>query len=69
MGNFEFDFIVYAIKTTVDNGIRVSIDLPEGAIETAAILMACKKNGMALHAAVGTPQNKDNKELINFKVI
>jgi hypothetical protein len=56
---FEFDFAVAAVKTLVDHGIRVYIDLHEDAIETAAILMACKSTPVALHATVTELDKKE----------
>jgi hypothetical protein len=71
IARFEFDFIVNAVKTTVDQGIRIYIDISEGDIETAAILMACKKNGIPLHAMIGTADKQEVKEreLMNFNKI
>ena len=48
----EFDAIVYKVQTLVDNGLRVTLDLPEQAIEAAAVLMALKREGGALNVTV-----------------
>ncbi len=48
----RFDAVVYKISTLVDNGIRVTLDLPEQAIEAAAVLMAFKRDGVALKVTV-----------------
>jgi hypothetical protein len=47
-----FDATVAKVQTLVDNGIRVTLDLPETAIEAAAVLMALKRQGVALKVAV-----------------
>lgn len=47
-----FDAIVYKVQTLVDNGLRVTLDLPEQAIEAAAVLMALKREGVALKVSV-----------------
>lgn len=48
----EFPASVASVKTLVDGGIRVTLDLPEDAIAQAAQLMACKKDGIYLHVEV-----------------
>lgn len=47
-----FDATVAKVQTLVDNGLRVTLDLPEQAIEAAAVLMALKRNGSALRVTV-----------------
>ena len=47
-----FDATVYKVATLVDNGIRVSLDLPEQAIAEAAMLMAFKREGVAIKVTV-----------------
>jgi hypothetical protein len=47
-----FDATVAKVQTLVDNGIRITLDLPETAIEAAAVLMALKRQGRALKVAV-----------------
>ncbi len=44
----RFPATVYKVQTLVDQGIRVTLDLPEDAIEQAALLMACKRDGVVL---------------------
>lgn len=39
---------VYKVQTLVDGGLRVTFDLPETAIAEAALLMECKRDGVAL---------------------
>jgi hypothetical protein len=48
----EFDAVVAKVQTLVDNGIRVTLDLPETAIEAAAVLMALKRQERALKVSV-----------------
>lgn len=43
---------VASIKTLVDGGIRVTLDLPEDAIAQAAALMACKREQIPLKVEV-----------------
>jgi hypothetical protein len=45
----EFDAVVYKVQTLVDQGLRVTLDLPETALIAAAQLMATKREGMILH--------------------
>ncbi len=47
-----FDAIVYKVQTLVDGGIRVTLDLPEHAIEAAAELMRYKRDEVALRVGV-----------------
>lgn len=47
-----FDATVNKVQTLVDNGIRLTLDLPEQAIEAAAVLMALKRQGSALRVTV-----------------
>ena len=55
MSNAEsivFSAEVVKVQTLVDNGIRITLDLPEQAIEAAAILMALKRQGSALNVTI-----------------
>jgi hypothetical protein len=47
-----FDATVAKVQTLADQGLRVTLDLPETAIEAAAVLMALKRKGQALKVAV-----------------
>ena len=47
-----FDATVNKVQTLVDNGLRVTLDLPEQAIDAAAVLMALKRQGSALKVTV-----------------
>jgi hypothetical protein len=53
-----FDATVAKVQTLVDNGIRVTLDLPETAIEAAAVLMALKRNEQALKVSVTIDKGK-----------
>lgn len=46
-----FNAAVQAVKTLADGGIRVTFDLPEDAIDTAAALMRFKRGGQPLRVA------------------
>ncbi len=48
MDPIRFVAAVQKVQTLVDGGIRVTFDLPETAIEQAAELMVCKRDGMPL---------------------
>jgi len=48
----KFPATVASVKTLVDGGIRVTLDLPEDAIAQAAALMACKRDGIPLAVEV-----------------
>jgi hypothetical protein len=45
---FAFSAIVEKVQTLVDGGLRVTLDLPETAIDQAALLMHCKRLELAL---------------------
>ncbi len=49
---------VAAVKTLVDGGIRVSLDLPEQAIAEAASLMQAKRDGVYLRVIVEAEKNE-----------
>lgn len=56
----EISFIasVYKVQTLGgDNGIRVTLDLPENAITQAALLMECQRIGLALQVVCKTGEN------------
>ncbi len=44
----KFSATVASVKTLVDGGIRVTLDLPEDAIKQAAMLMECKREMIPL---------------------
>lgn len=46
--NIEFIAAISSVKTMADNGIRITLDLPETAIKEAAMLMECKRAPVAL---------------------
>lgn len=47
-----FDATVNKVQTLADNGLRVTLDLPEQAIDAAAVLMAIKRQGLAIKVSV-----------------
>jgi len=47
-----FQAIVARVQTMADNGLRVTLDLPEGAVIQAAQLMELKRIGAALRVTV-----------------
>jgi hypothetical protein len=53
-----FDATVAKVQTLVDNGLRVTLDLPEQAIDAAAVLMALKRQGSALKVTVKVDKRK-----------
>lgn len=50
-----FDAVVNKVQTLVDNGIRVTLDLPETEILAMAWLAECKRDGLILSVRC-TPQ-------------
>lgn len=48
MAEITFPATVYKVQTLIDGGIRITLDLPETAIPQAAMLMECKREGIAL---------------------
>lgn len=52
-----FDAVVYKVQTLIDGGIRVTLDLPEHALEAAAALMRYKRDEVALRVACTGEQN------------
>ena len=48
----QFGASVYKVSTLLDGGLRVTLDLPETAIQQAAMLMECKREGIALSVEV-----------------
>ena len=43
-----FSAIVYKVQTLVDGGVRITLDLPEGEIPQATMLMECRRQGIPL---------------------
>ena len=56
-----FDATVAKVQTLVDNGIRITLDLPETAIEAAAVLMALKRQGLAIKVTVTIDKGKPSE--------
>ncbi len=44
----RFEAIVYKVQTLSDNGIRITLDLPETAIPQMAMLAETKRDGIPL---------------------
>jgi hypothetical protein len=44
----RFSAIVYKVQTLVDGGLRLTLDLPENAIEQVSQLIQCKRGGAVL---------------------
>jgi hypothetical protein len=61
VGLVEFWAIVGKVQTMADGGIRVYLDLPEGAIMQAAELMAYKRAGVVLDVTC-TARQDDERE-------
>ena len=53
-----FDATVAKVQTLADQGLRITLDLPEQAIEAAAVLMALKRQGSALRVTVRVDKRK-----------
>ena len=55
-----FPASVYKVQTLTDNGIRVTLDLPETAIPQMAMLAECRRDGVPLmfSATVDIPQKR-----------
>lgn len=55
-----FPASVYKVQTLTDNGIRLTLDLPETAIPQMAMLAECRRDGIPLMftAMVDSPQNR-----------
>jgi len=47
----RFQAQVYKVQTTIDGGIRLTLDLPESSIDTAGELMRCRLAGAMLEIA------------------
>ena len=47
-----FDATVAKVQTLADQGLRVTLDVPETAIEAAAVLMALKREQRVLKVQV-----------------
>lgn len=53
-----FSAAVSSVKTLVDGGIRITLDLPEDAIKEAAMLMECKREMIPLVVEVKADTNE-----------
>ena len=48
----EFTAAIAKVQTLVDNGIRVTLDLGEDEVAAAAMLMAFKREGVAIKVSI-----------------
>ena len=62
-----FPATVYKVQTLVDHGVRVTFDLPETCIMQAAMLMECKRMGVALDVEAHPIQAKEADESADGK--
>jgi len=63
-----FDATVYKAQTLVDQGLRITLDLPETALIAFAQLIACKRAGQVLHVTIDVdesvkPVGKENGKI------
>jgi hypothetical protein len=58
----RFTAEVYKVQTLVDNGVRVTLDLPEDAIPQMAMLAECKREGIPLTFEAKLANGLDGKE-------
>ena len=64
MSEIVFTAIVYKVQTLVDNGVRVTLDLPEDAISIMAMLAETRREGIPLvftARAEGDPYKREKK--------
>jgi hypothetical protein len=59
VNNLHFVAEVYKVQTLVDNGLRVTLDLPESAIPAAAALMEAKRREYAVRVTVTVIRRKE----------
>lgn len=62
MSDITFDAVVYKVQTLVDNGIRVTLDLPETAIMQMAQLAECQRFGVMLEITAKAAQQDDRPD-------
>jgi hypothetical protein len=59
---------VFKVQTQLDQGVRVTFDLPETAIMQAAMLMECKRMGVVLEVtALPTLQDDTQPDSVDGK--
>lgn len=56
----KFVGAVYKVQTLQDQGIRVTLDLPESAIMQAAMLMECKRMAVVLEVEAKPMTQNEN---------
>ena len=57
--SFSFDAVVYQVKTTVDLGLRITLDMSEDEVDVAAMLMEIKRQGIVLEFRATASQNQN----------
>jgi hypothetical protein len=62
VNNLHFVAEVYKVQTLVDNGLRVTLDLPESAIPAAAALMEAKRREHAVRVTVTVIRRKQDED-------
>ena len=62
MTEIKFPAQVVKVQTLVDNGIRITFDLPETEILAAAHLMECKRVGVAAEVIFKTTDGGNQEE-------
>lgn len=59
----EFSASVYKVQTLTDNGIRVTLDLPEYAIPQMAMLAECQREGIVLKFEASEAEEKPRRSV------
>lgn len=57
----KFWALIAKVQTMADGGIRVYLDLPENAVESAAVLMEYKRVGIVADVVI-TPKQGNERE-------
>ena len=60
----RFQAAVYKVQTLTDNGIRVTLDLPETAIRAMAMLAECQLQGIPLEFSASVDQIAGEEQVI-----
>lgn len=59
INKITFSASVAGVKTLVDGGIRVTLDLPEDTIRQVAMLMECKREMIPLRVVVMADEEQE----------
>lgn len=62
MMDINFACEVIRVQTMQDGAIRVILDLPEYAIEQMAMLVECKRQGLAINATLTPTSSKETED-------